>query len=101
MKYNMALHSSSAMYSVTVSAMGNMPSMPSSDDYSMSSGSMDALLHVSPSPSSSGMAYTPSANVTPMHYSSTPWPAPSSSVSEPFHCPNVSCWVEIECVSRE
>ncbi|XP_022777872.1 uncharacterized protein LOC111319339, partial [Stylophora pistillata] len=92
MKYNMTLNSSSAMYS--------MASMPSPVHHSMSSESMSVSYHVSPSPSGSSMTYTQSANFTPMSYSWTPWPTPSSTVSEPFYCPDVSCWVEIECMNH-
>ena len=53
--------------------------------------------HMNPTPSSVNMSYTASVNSSTANYSSSVWPTPSSSVSEPFVCSNQSCWWEVEC----
>lgn len=90
MAYNMTSNATLGMDMTTMSA--DMTSSP----VNMSSYSMN------PTPSSvMSMTYSASANVTVMSYNSSILLAPSSSVSMPFVCPNESCWVEIECMSRE
>lgn len=90
MVYNMTAN---ATLSVNMTAVPvNMTSSPvNASSYNMN-----------PTPSSVNMSYTASAYVSVMNYNSSVMPAPSSSVSPPFMCPNVSsCWVDIECRTRK
>lgn len=73
--------------------MTSMPANMTSLSVNMSTYSMN--------PTQSSMTYSASANVTDMSYNSSVLLTPSSAVSMPFVCPNESCWVEIECMSRK
>ncbi|XP_078356225.1 uncharacterized protein LOC144641040, partial [Oculina patagonica] len=90
-------YASTMVYNMTVNATlsVNMTAVP----VNMASSPVDASSYdMSPTPSGVDMSYTASASVSVMSYNSSIWPAPSSAVSPPFMCPNVStCWVDIEC----
>ena len=98
MDYNM---SESSSYGINMTQSYNMTQSHSmSHNYNMSTLSVNLTssdASMNPTPSSVNMSYTASVNATTANYSSSVWPTPSSSVSEPFVCSNQSCWWEVEC----
>ena len=92
MDYNM---SESSSYGINMTQSYNMTQSHSmSKSYNISTSSDVSM---NPTPSSVNMSYTASVNSTTANYSSSVWPTPSPSVSEPFVCSNQSCWWEVEC----
>ena len=92
MDYNM---SESSSYGINMTQSYNMTQSHSmSKSYNISTSSDVSM---NPTPSSVNMSYAASVNSTTANYSSSVWPTPSSSVSEPFVCSNQSCWWEVEC----
>ncbi|CAH3198224.1 unnamed protein product, partial [Porites evermanni] len=87
MDYNM---SESSSYGINMTQSYNMTQSHSmSHNYNMSTLSVNLIssdVSMNPTPSSVNMSYTASVNATTANYSSSVWPTPSSSVSEPFVC---------------
>lgn len=98
MDYNM---SESSSYGINMTQSYNMtPSHSMTQSYSMSPLPVNMTssdVSMNPTPSSVNMSYKASVNATTANYSSSVWPTPSSSVSEPFVCSNQSCSWEVEC----
>ena len=92
MDYNM---SESSSYGINMTQSHSMTQSYSESTLSVNMTSSDVSMK--PIPSSVNMSYKASVNATTANYSSSVWPTPSSSVSEPFVCSNQSCWWEVEC----
>ena len=95
--YMAATLSSETNYASSVLTSENSASISSTPPIPSNCYRVCVCNHMNPTPSSVNMSYTASVNSSTANYSSSVWPTPSSSVSEPFVCSNQSCWWEVEC----